>query len=171
MQAWCFEGVGEATSALSEATASPPVNSRFSCRWFYHKVNFQSWWVWALFWKQMPSGTFISEGKRKVLGLNTSEDKANTAFSWQQKCLLVHHSRSPRALRYRWRGHSLLHGVRILYVKKETPSYEVSLTKDDALDGLLELSVTSICVVFWLLYIFIVAFTIKKKALTHTSWC
>lgn len=42
MQAWCFEGVGEATSALSEATASPPVNSRFSCRWFYHKVNFQS---------------------------------------------------------------------------------------------------------------------------------
>lgn len=49
-------------------------------------------------------------------------------------------------------------------MKKENPSYKVSLTEDDALDSLLEPSVISIYVVFWLLYIFIVAFTIKKKS-------
>lgn len=64
--------------------------------------------------------------------------------------------------------HGLLRVPIYIPYKEVKSSIQASLTKDDALDILLECSVTNIYVVFWLLYILIVAFVSRSR---HNLQC
>lgn len=59
----------------------------------------------ALYWKKMPSRTFISKEERQASGFKAAKDRLtlllgnNATGDFKLKSLLVYHSETPRAMR------------------------------------------------------------------------